>query len=165
MFFLKPKISTAPSETSAALVKSTGTFCDYNLDFDIKTVKQLRQNSPPNPWEAGWIIFRYSDTFHYYWFLVKPNGIELGKKDCDTCSDPVDGQQFLVTKDIPTLKLNKWSHWTVNIVGNHIKISVNGKLVIDFIDNTMSSTLSSGAIAMYSEDAYVRYDNMHLKSK
>ncbi len=165
VFFLKPRISTTSSETSAALVKSTGAFCDYNLDFDIKTVKQLRQNSPPNPWEAGWIVFRYTDIFHYYWFLLKPNGIEFGKKDCDTCSDPVDGQQFLVTKDNPTLQVGSWQHWTINIVGNHIQISVNGKLVIDFIDQTMSPKLSSGAIAMYSEDAYVRYDNMHLVSK
>jgi hypothetical protein len=165
VFYLIPKVSTAPSQTSAALVKSTGTFCNYNLDFDMKTIKQLRQNSPPNTWEAGWIVFRYTDIFHYYWFLIKPNGIEFGKKDCDTCSDPVDGQQFLVTKDNPTLQLLKWNHVTIDNVGNHIKISVDGKLVVDFIDNTMSAKLSSGAIAMYSEDASVRYDNMHLVSK
>jgi hypothetical protein len=165
VFFLKPGISTATSRTSAALVKSTETFCNSILNVDINTVKQLRQNSPPNPWEAGWIVFRYTDTFHYYWFLVRSDGIELGKKDCDTCSNPADGQQFLVTKDTPTLQLNKWSHWTINIVGNHIKISVNGKLVIDFKDKKMSDKLSSGAIAMYSEDAYVRYDNVQLKSK
>jgi hypothetical protein len=164
-FFLKPKIPTSSGQTSSALVTSTDTFCNYVLNTDIKTVKQLRQNSNPNAWEVGWLIFRYTDTFHYYWFLVKPNGIELGKKDCDTCTDPVEGQQYLVTKNIPTLQLNKWSHWIVNIIGNHIKISVDNKAVIDFIDQSMSTKLNSGSIGMYSEDAYVRYDNMDLKSQ
>ncbi len=165
VFFLKPKPATSPEDTQAALVQSTGTFCNYKLDFDIKTVKQLRENSPPNSWEAGWFIFRYTDTFHYYWFLIRSNGIELGKKDCDTCTNPVDGQQWLVTKDVPTLDLNTWHHWTINIVGNHIKIYVDGNIVVDFIDSGMTPQLSKGKIAMYSEEAYVRYDNMHLKSK
>jgi hypothetical protein len=165
VFFLKPGISNSSDETEAALVRSTGSFCDFVVDFDTKTVKQLRQNSPPNAWEAGWFIFRYTDTFHYYWFLVKPNGIELGKKDCDTCTDSVDGQQFLVTKDFPTLHLNKWSHWKISAIGNHIQIFVDGTKVIDYIDKTMSPKLSAGNIAMYSEDAYARYDNMHLRSQ
>jgi hypothetical protein len=165
VFFLKPKISTSPKDTQAALVKSTGTFCNYTIDFDINTVKQLRQNSPPNTWEAGWFIFRYTDNFHYYWFLIRSDGIELGKKDCDTCTDTFVGQQFLVTKAIPTLKVNTWHHWKLNVDGNHIQIFVDGNLVIDYIDKGMTSQLSSGAVAMYSEDAYVRYDNMHLRPK
>lgn len=165
VFFLKPRISTSPKDTQAALVRSTNTFCDYSVNFDINTVKQLRQNIPPNTWEAGWFIFRYTDTFHYYWFLIRSDGIELGKKDCDTCTDPFTGQQFLVTKQIPTLQTNTWHHWTINIIGNHIQISVDKKLVIDFVDQKMSPKLSAGNIAMYSEDAYVRYDNMHLVAK
>ena len=65
VFFLKPKPSTSSDETNAALVKSTDSFCDFNLDLDIKTVKQLRENTSPNSWETGWIFFRYTDTFHY----------------------------------------------------------------------------------------------------
>ena len=30
--------------------------------------------------EVAWVFFRYTDTFHYYWISVKPNGVELGKK-------------------------------------------------------------------------------------
>ena len=127
IYFIYPlQFQTPPDETQAALVKSTGSFCDYVLNLDVKTVKQLRENTPPNAWETAWILFRYTDTFHYYWFLVKPNGIELGKKDCDTCSDPVDGQQFLVTKETCKLNLNQWAHWKIDVVGNHIMISVNG---------------------------------------
>jgi hypothetical protein len=165
VFFLKPKTSDLSNETEASLSKSTGSFCDFKADFDINTVKQLRQNSPPNTWEAGWFIFRYTDTFHYYWFLIRSDGIELGKKDCDTCTDPIEGQQFLFTKDYPILQLDKWTHWKVIMDGNHIQIFVDGTLLIDYIDDNMTSQLSSGAVAMYSEDAYVRYDNMNIQKR
>jgi hypothetical protein len=165
VFYLKPATSTSSVETAAALVKSTDSFCNFNLDFDTKTVKQLRENSPPNTWETGWIFFRYTDTFHYYWFTISTAGIELGKKDCDSCKDPAEGQQFLVTKPDPKLDINSWSHWKINAIGNHIQVFVDGKLEIDYIDDKMSTRLSGGNIAMYSEDAYVRYDNIDLESK
>ena len=135
------------------------------MKVDMNTVKQLRQYSTPNSWEVGWLFFRYSDTFHYYWLAVKPNGIELGKKDCNTCTNPVDGQKFLVTKSTPKLTMNTWNKVTVDMVGNHIKIYWNGNLVIDYIDTAMSSKLASGSIAMYSEDAYVLYNNMDVSPK
>ena len=81
-------------------VKSTYKFCDFEMEFDINTAKQLRKNSPPNVWKVGWIDFTYVDKFHHYSLLFKPNGIELGQKDCDNC-DPVDGQEFLETKSTP----------------------------------------------------------------
>lgn len=165
VFYLSPKVVTSADETEAALVRSAGTYCNYTVEFDVNTVKQTRQGSPANTWEAGWFIFRYTDTFHYYWFLIRSDGIELGKKDCDTCDDSFGGQQFLVTKDLPLLKLNKWQHWKIQAIDNHIKIWVDNKLVIDHIDKTMSSKLASGNIAMYSEDALVQYDNVLLTRK
>jgi hypothetical protein len=165
VFYLSPMVSTSPSETHAALVKSTDKFCNFSMNVDMNTVKPLRQNSPANTWEVGWLFFRYSDTFHYYWLLVKPNGIELGKKDCDTCTDPVDGQKFLVTKSAPALKFNTWNKVKVDMVGNHIKVYWNGNLAIDYVDKTMSPKLASGNIAMYSEDAYVLFNNMDATSR
>jgi hypothetical protein len=135
------------------------------MKVDMNTVQPLRKNSPANMWEVGWLFFRYSDTFHYYWLLVKPNGIELGKKDCDNCADPVDGQKFLVTKSTPSLKMNTWNNVKVDMIGNNIKIYWNGNLVIDYIDKSMSPKLASGSVAMYSEDAYVLYNNMNVSPK
>lgn len=162
-FFLKPKAVTSPSQTEATLVRSSGSYCDFTVDFDMKTTKQLRQNSPPNTWEAGWFIFRYTDPWHFYWFLIRTDGSELGKKDCDTCTSTWEGQQFLKTPDNLVLKLNTWYHCKISVVGNHIKIWINGNLLIDYVDSTMSSQLSHGNIAMYSEDAYVHFDNFNLK--
>jgi hypothetical protein len=162
VFFMYPSISRSSSDTNANLVISTQKFSNFEESIDINTVKQLRQNSPPNTWEVGWIFFRYVDAFHYYWFTVKPNGIELGKKDCDTCTDPVQGQQCLASDTNPTLNIGSWSNWKVNIVGNHIIITVNGNKVVDFVDQTMSPKLSSGSIGMYNEDASVRFDNVYV---
>lgn len=162
VFFESPAISTSPSTTHAALVTSTQKWGNFQLDIDVKTVQQLRQNSSPNPWEVAWVFFRQTDTFHYYAFLVKPNGIEFDKKDCNTCTDPVQGQQFLVTASSPILKIGGWSHWTITAIGNHIMISVDGNKVVDYVDQTMSQQLSSGAIAMYTEDANVNFDNVSI---
>jgi hypothetical protein len=162
VFFERPATSTSPSQTHSTLVTSTQKWGNFDLDIDVKTVQQLRQNSSPNPWEVAWIFFRQSDTFHYYAFLVKPNGIEFDKKDCNTCTDHVQGQQFLVTASSPTLKIGGWSHWKITAIGNHITISVDGNKVIDYVDQTMSQQLSSGAIAMYTEDANVKFDNVFV---
>lgn len=164
-FFLSPGISRSINETNAGLVNSTGTYCNFVLEIDVKTVKPLREDNPPNTWEVAWVFFRYTDTFHYYWIVVKPNGVELGKKDCDTCSDPVDGQHYLETSENPILKVGKWSHWKVEMNGNHIKITVDGKKAIDFTDTEMSPKLASGSIAMYTEDAFVKFDNIVLNPK
>jgi hypothetical protein len=165
VFFLKPVATKSINETEAALVKSTDSFCNFEVNVDVKTVKQLRENNPPNDWEAAWFIFRYTDIFHYFWFVLTPNGFELGKKDCDTCTDPFDGQQSLATGHTTSMQLNTWSHWKINAIGNHIQVFVDGKLVIDYIDNKMDPKLFCGNIAMYSEDAYVQYDNVQLKSQ
>ncbi len=165
VFYLSPMASTSAAETHAALVKSTDNFCNFAMQVHMNTVEPLRKNSPANMWEVGWLFFRYSDTFHYYWLLVKPNGIELGKKDCDTCTDPVDGQKFLVTKSSPALKFDTWNKVRVDMVGNNIKVYWNNELVINYKDTTMSQKLASGSIAMYSEDAYVLYNGMAVSSK
>lgn len=161
VFFMYPKTSTNYHETNANLVKSTQRFSNFNMDIDAKTVEQLRRNSPPNNWEAAWILFRYTDDFHYYWFVLKPTGVELGKKDCGTCTIPYQGQIYLYTNDIPHLKIGSWSNWKITAIGNHITMTVDGDKVVDYVDTTMSPQLSSGGIAMYNEDAYAQFDNIY----
>jgi len=161
VFFESPQVSTSADQTHSTLVYSTQQWGNSQLDIDVKTVQQTRQNSPPNPWEAAWVLFRYTDEYHYYWFVIKSNGIEFGKKDCTTCTDTTQGQQFLVTATNPTLQIGKWQHWTVTAIGNHITIFVNGNKLADYVDTTMSQQLSSGAVAMYSEDANTNFDNVY----
>jgi 3-keto-disaccharide hydrolase len=165
VFYMYPRTSTSPGQTYASAVETTQKFSSFELSLDVKTVKQLRQNSPPNAWEAATIFFRHTDTWHYYAFVVKPNGIEFDKKDCNTCTDPVEGQQFLVTAGSPTLKIGSWSNWKITAIGNHITITVDGNKIIDYIDNTMSSKLGSGSMVLYNEDALAHFDNVKITPK
>jgi hypothetical protein len=80
IFYEEPKTSTSPNETHAALTLTTQTYEDVEMHLKVKTNKQLRQNSIPNPWEVAWIMWRYQDDWHHYYFIFKPNGVELGKK-------------------------------------------------------------------------------------
>ena len=61
--------------------------------------------------------------------------------------------------------MNTWNNVKIDMVGNHIWVYWNGNLVIDYIDTGMTPKLASGSVSMYSEDAYVLYDNMIISSK
>ena len=63
------------------------------------------------------------------------------------------------------MALGTWNNIKVDMVDNHIKVYINGNLEIDYIDREMSPEMSSGSIAMYSEDAYVLYNNMDVSPK
>jgi hypothetical protein len=162
VFFMYPQTSTSANETNANLVISTQQYTNFKMNMNVKTEQQLRQNSPPNDWETAWVFFRYTDTFHYYAFLVTPTGLELEKKDCETCTDPIQGQIYLYTNDFPQLKIGAWSNWKISAIGNHIIVTVDGNKVIDYTDQTMSPKLSRGAIAMYTEDASAQFDNVNV---
>jgi hypothetical protein len=162
VYQMHPKNSTSAKETHATLVSSKDKFSNFRLVVDVRTDEQLRQNSVPNMWEVAWIFFRYTDTFHYYWFSLKPNGFELGKKDCNSCVDPTDGQIILYTAALPTLKISQWSQWTIEAIDNNIIVSIDGNKIITFKDKNMSEELSNGEIAMYTEDAKVSFDNMYI---
>jgi hypothetical protein len=163
VFFMYPNIAKAAYETFANLVTTTRNFSNFNMSLDVNTVKQQRDNPSPNAWETAWVLFRYTDDFHYYWFVQKPTGIDLGKKDCDTCTDPFDGQEFLYTDEIPALKLGEWSKWRISAIGNNITVSLNGTELVDFTDIDMSPQLGSGSIGLYDEDAAVAFDNVRIK--
>ena len=108
------------------------------------------------------VFFRYTDDFHYYSFVQKPTGIELGKKDCNTCTNPTQGQEFLYTDYMTPLKLGEWSNWKISAIGNNITVSLNGT-ELKFTDFDMSPQLGSGSIGFYDEDADVEFDNFSIK--
>lgn len=153
---MAPQASTSPSETHAPLVAAGDlAWKDYIYSVQMNTIQQLRTGSTPNPWEVGWILFRYQDAKHFYYFIPKTNGIELGKFVNDT-------QTFLATADSPKLTLNTLGTYKITLKGGNIKISVNGTQVIDYTDS--SGPLLTGKIGLYNEDAHVHYDNVTVTS-
>lgn len=162
IFFMYPKKSVLENETHANLVRTLKKFKNFDLTLDMKTERQLRQNNIPKTWEAAWIWFRYSDDFHHYYFVLKSNGYELGKKDNDKSEDK---QIFLVTQSSNStkLQLGDWQNVRIKMVDQHIQVWLNRSKIIDFTDNNATKQLDSGNIGLYDEDALVAFDNVYIK--
>lgn len=159
IFYQIPKSSTSSSETHSGLVVSTQKFSDFTLDIDMNTFKQLRQNSPPNTWETAWVMWRWVDLYHHYYFVIKTNGFEFGKKDT-SCN--CEQQVFLKTGSSPKVQIGAWNHVKISSVGKHTIIWVGGSKVVDMDDPSYNSAkMSSGFIGLYNEDASVGFDNVY----
>jgi hypothetical protein len=154
-FYEEPKKATGGS-TRSTLVRSNATWADFEASFDARTVKQLK-NRPKN-WEVDWILFRYTNTSNYYYFISKLDGIEFGKKQGS------DAQVFLYTASDPDKVIGQWYHYHVKAVGNHFEISRDGSLIVNYTDTGMAPELASGHIDMYTEDARVNFDNFWVQS-
>lgn len=155
---LEPMTSTDPDETHAALVTGPEKQTPINYRIRIKTKKQLRQNSEPNPWEVGWVVWNYTDNDHFYYFIPKPNGWELGKRD----PDYEGGQRFLATGSDILFPIHKKYVFRIKQTRNNtIKIYHKRKLLVKFKDTETPYT--SGKVGVYSEDAKVRFSKIKLK--
>jgi hypothetical protein len=155
---MSPKSSTNYYETHSTLV--TGAFAsgDIKFDVDILTVEQLRINTNPNPWEVAWVIWNYHDADHFYYFIVKPNGWELGKRD-PTYSG---GQRFMATGDTP-FPLGIEYHITIHHNGQIITVFVDDIPIVRYTD--FERPYIDGQIGLYCEDSHVHYDNVKLMVK
>ena len=155
VLMLKPKASTSPGETHAALVTSDEKFSGMDLSLRAKTVKQLRRGTP-NAWESAWVIWNYKDNTHFYYLALKPNGWEVGK------ADPAypGAQRFLATGSSQKFPVGSWASVDVRQVGNSMTISANGKLLTQFVDAERPYT--SGAVGVYNEDAKTYFDDIEV---
>lgn len=151
---MAPMVSTQTSETHAPLIMSTNSWGDYIYTVKMNTVSQLRTGSAPNAWEVGWILFRMQDAGHSYYFVHKPNGLELGKYIPEA-----PYQYFLATADAPRLVLNQWNTYKIAVHGANIKVYINGALYFDYTD---ASPWLSGKVGLYNEDAHVHYDDVSV---
>jgi Domain of Unknown Function (DUF1080)/Bacterial Ig domain len=154
IFYEETAAVTANSQTESALVLTTQEFKDFKLSVDVRTDKHTRQNSLPNPWEVGWIIWKWNDNTNFYYFLVKTNGAEVGKYEGGV--NPID-QKILKTSPSFEGSIGQLMHWDIIVKGNHITVIVDGITVFDFDD---VSSFDAGTIGLYVEDAEVSFDNV-----
>lgn len=154
--YLKPKMSTQAEETHAALVVGPEKHYPIKYQVTVKTLEQLRQNSPAASWEVGWVIWNYQDNEHFYYFIPKPNGWELGKRD--PAYD--GGQRFLATGSDTVFPINKKYKITIYQYKKKMVVYVNHKKIVEFTDN--EEPYSSGRVGVYSEDAEVRYHHIKI---
>jgi hypothetical protein len=150
----QPYASTAPDETHASLFVGPSIAGDFTLSASVVTERQLRTGSAPNPWEAAWLIWHYTDDTHFYYFVPKPNGWELGK------ADPAypGAQRFLATGSAPTFPVGQWYRIKVTQVGSTIQVVVNDLLITTFNDS--ERPYLSGRVGLYNEDASVAFDDV-----
>jgi hypothetical protein len=164
VFYEEPKTSTSPNETHAALTLTTQAYEEVEMQLKVKTSKQLRQNSTPNPWEVAWIMWRYHDDWHHYYFIFKPTGVELGKKQNENRAEE---QIFLYTANEPKLQIDEWTTWYIKMSGNDIEIWLkmadrSWQKVVNYHDD--APIVGPGSIGLYTEDAHVQFDDVYIAS-
>jgi hypothetical protein len=152
---LSPMVSTSPSVTHATLVNTTATYGDMDATVTMTTAQQLRQGSAPNTWEVGWVLWHFTDDVHFYSFMLKENGWELGKED------PAypGAQRFLATG---SQHFDPFVPHTVRIIqrGNTMSVDVDGVRIATATDN--ERPYASGSLGLYTEDATVRFDDLSV---
>jgi hypothetical protein len=156
VLFEQPKAPNSPDETHAALVVGPSIAGDFALEVWTATGRQLRMGSAPNPWEVSWVLWHFTDNYHFYYFIAKPNGWELGKRD------PAypGGQRFLATGSVPFFPIGQWYTIGIQQSGATIAVSVNNVPITTFTD--YERPYSSGRVGLYSEDAEAYFDNVSI---
>jgi Domain of Unknown Function (DUF1080) len=156
MLLEQPMVSTSQDETHAALVLGPAISGDFTLQLSAATSRQLRANGAPNAWETAWVLWHYTDTSHFYYFIAKPNGWELGK------GDPAypGGQRFLATGATPSFPIGSWYRVAIAQAGDTIKVLVDDTAIVTFSDR--ERLYSSGRLGLYTEDAETYFDNVAI---
>lgn len=155
---LQPMTATANDETHAPLLLGPEYGDRLQLNTRLETVQQLRQNGEPNSWEVAWLLWQYQDDEHFYYFIPKPNGWEVGKRD------PAypGGQRFLATGTDLKFPVGRAYNVQINHKGNSFTVMVDGVLLTTFADTERPYV--SGRIALYSEDAEIRVHQVSVRT-
>lgn len=150
---LEPQAAQEPDVTHGGLVVTTQTYEDVDLEVDVQTERQLREGEP-NPWEAGWVLWNYTDNDHFYAVALKPNGWEISKQD-----PAYPGKQrFLASGSDPNFPVG--TKHTVNVEhrGAEMTVSIDGQVLDTVVDD--ERPYRQGAVGFYTEDARVRFTDL-----
>ena len=162
--YQRPSAPLSGGETHASLVVSRKRFAGVDLTLRHRTVRQLRQGSAPNPWEVAWVLWGYGGSARFYYFILKPNGIELGKAH----PGYPGAQRFLYTASSPRLSLGGWNRIRVRQVGSTVDVWVDGVRVVEgFVDTpgpAGDGPYLRGRVGLYTEDASTLFDDVRARS-
>lgn len=173
VYFLQspsPQRQTIMKRTFSSLSLSTESLHNFQLSLDVRTTYQTRTSYAPNPWEVAWVFWHALgngtdpiDKTHFYYFLVKTNGVEIGKYDGGT--NP-ESQKIIQSKIYPNrtslkTEIGQWQNWNIVVAGNHIIAKVNNVTAFDISDD---ASFSSGRIGLYNEDSITEFKNVYLRS-
>jgi hypothetical protein len=146
-------------ETHACLLSSktvhTGS---YRFTGKARTIRQLR--STPNQWETAWVFWNYTDNDHLYYFVLKTNGWEIGKRHPQYIGPNNDGQLIMRTGSFPKTTIGVAYKFDIQVNEAGADIYVDDVLVHRFIDDSASPKFTQGNVCLYSEDAEVEFDGI-----
>ena len=155
---LRTRVPATASETFSSLVRTRREFRDVDFSVTLRTTAQLRKHEA-NPWEVGWVLWRYTDNRHFYSFIVKPNGWELAKQD----GAYHGSQRFLAFSYESSYPVGEAYRIRISHVGRTITVWVDGARIVGYTDH--ERPYSSGSIALYAEDSAVRYGPVTLHGR
>lgn len=164
VLYQSPTKASGANPTFSSLTLTNGWFTNFDMTFDVNTISQNRLNVAANNWERAWVMWHYYDSFHHYYFTMKNDGCEWGKKDNFLNAEE---QIFLATPGAPDIPLDSWYTVRIRSVDNFTSIWVSGALVVSGIDNGVSGATApmyQGAIGLYNEDSFVAFDNVVINS-
>jgi hypothetical protein len=153
----RPKASTRRSETHASLVTTRIVPRDVQVTLSLRTVRQLRTGSAPNPWEVGWVLWHYTDNHHFYYVALKPTGWEIGKED-----PAYPGYQRFLATGSKRFAVGVWHTVTIRQVGNVIQVWADGVGLTTFRD--LQRPYLYGRVGLYNEDSEVNFSNVVVRT-
>ncbi|HKT35539.1 MAG TPA: hypothetical protein VJR03_11965 [Nitrospira sp.] len=163
----------------ASRLDTTNTWPEIHGSVRARLDVQLQ---PPLGWYTIWPLIAFvNDTTHYY-FNLKTNGWELGKKDND--HPPTEElQEFLATGNSPNAVIGQWNtiEWWVTkdtaSTNLRIRVDVNGMTVVDMVDNQpwqRNGTIGTGTssfflnavkgVSLYNEGSQVSWDDVFISA-
>jgi hypothetical protein len=157
---MSPREAGLPRATHAVLVTGPRFKAPMSYSVQVNTLEQLREAGPAHDWETAWVVWGYSDQNHFYYFIPKPVGWELGKRD------PAypGGQRFLASEASPVFPLGSWTNVTITQdADNTITVFAAGRLITNVTDAERPYT--AGKIGFYGEDSLVLFKNVSAASK
>ena len=154
---------TAPSRTGCALAQvAERPSAVFNLcvDNDSKykdleasvAFKAIRGKND----QGGGIVWRYQDADNYY--IARMNPLE----DNYRVYKVVAGKRIqLATKEGVTAKAGEWHTLTIEMKGDHIQCSLDGKKLLDAHDDTLKA---AGKVGLWSKsDAQTHFDAFKVR--
>jgi hypothetical protein len=106
----------------------------------------------PEGWKGAWLVWAYRDREHFYYFIPKPDGWELGKRD------PAypGGQRFLASGRSPGTPLGSWADVEVTHgEDGSLRVRLGGRDVADFTDRERPYPI--GRVGLYVEGAHAHF--------
>jgi hypothetical protein len=169
VFFLESPAPLNQGETYSSLTLSTRSYKNFHMNLDVRTASQTREGSPPKPWDVAWIFWHAigngteeMDRTHFYYSLVKTNGVEVGKYDggFNTESQVILANKYYPKETSLYNKIGEWHNWDIVVLNDHITIKIDNVPAFDIID---SASFDSGRIGLYNENSKTEFRNVHIK--